>query len=246
MRLQTYRLSERPDLAQRFGDLDGAWPAFMDADPTADLYYGHLDRYADYVLVAVDADDPGRLLGRACSIPMTGSHDALPDGGWGAAIRRGTRDRLAGRTPDLVSALEVTLRPDAQGLGLSGRMVQALRANTRALGFDALVVPVRPNHKHLEPHVPMEEYAARTRADGLPEDPWLRVHARQGATIEGVAPLSMAVPGTLEQWRGWTGLPFDTSGPVVVPGALAPVQADLAQGVAVYVEPNVWMRHDLG
>lgn len=30
-----------------------------------------------------------------------------------------------------------------------------------------------------------------------------------------------AVPGTVEEWREWTGLPFDTTGPVVVPGALA-------------------------
>ncbi len=31
-----------------------------------------------------------------------------------------------------------------------------------------------------------------------------------------------------------------------VPGALAPVRADVAQNHAVYVEPNVWVRHDLG
>ncbi len=53
----------------------------------------------------------------------------------------------------------------------------------------------------------------------------------------------MCIPGTLEEWRVWTGLPFDTTGPVVVPGALAPVMCDAEHGVATYVEPNVWIRH---
>ena len=91
----------------------------------------------------------------------------------------------------------------------------------------------------------MEEYAVRMRADGLPEDPWLRVHARVGATIEKVAPTSMTVVGTPEEWREWTGLPFDTTGPVEVPGALVPVHLDAEHGHAVYVEPNVWMRHQM-
>ena len=40
-----------------------------------------------------------------------------------------------------------------------------------------------------------------------------------------------------------TGLPFDVTGPVVVPGALVPVHCDVDQDHAVYVEPNVWVHH---
>ena len=54
------------------------------------------------------------------------------------------------------------------------------------------------------------------------------------------------IPGTVEEWRGWTGLPFDRTGPVVVPGALAPVMCDAEHGTATYVEPNVWVRHPTG
>lgn len=39
--------------------------------------------------------------------------------------------------------------------------------------------------------------------------------------IVGVCPTSMTIPGTSARWREWTGLPSGTSGPVVVPGALA-------------------------
>ena len=45
--------------------------------------------------------------------------------------------------------------------------------------------------------------------------------------------------------RSWTGLAFDHTGPVQVSGALAPVWCDVERNVAVYVEPNVWVRHDL-
>jgi len=112
-------------------------------------------------------------------------------------------------------------------------------------GFAELVAPVRPNGKHLMPEMPMAEYVQRTRPDGLPEDPWLRVHVRAGASIASMAPASMAVAGSLAQWRTWTGLPFDTSGPVLLPQALVPVHCDVDHDVAVYVEPNVWVRHPL-
>jgi hypothetical protein len=91
----------------------------------------------------------------------------------------------------------------------------------------------------------MTEYVARVRDDGLPADPWLRVHARLGARIVGVCPLSMTVPGTLKQWREWTGLPFAVSGPVDVPGALTPVHVSVEHDHAVYIEPNVWMHHHI-
>jgi hypothetical protein len=55
----------------------------------------------------------------------------------------------------------------------------------------------------------------------------------------------MVVAGSLTQWRAWTGLPFNTDGDVVVPGALVPVHASLAHDHAVYAEPNIWVRHPL-
>jgi hypothetical protein len=36
---------------------------------------------------------------------------------------------------------------------------------------------------------------------------------------------------------------FAAPGPVAVPGALVPVHVSLEQDHAVYVEPNVWVRH---
>ncbi|MFD8270021.1 hypothetical protein ACFV2K_31520, partial [Streptomyces althioticus] len=65
------------------------------------------------------------------------------------------------------------------------------------------------------------------------------------APAGGGPPASRTVSASLDPWRHWTGLPFDTSGPVEVPRALAPVHCDVERDHAVYVEPNVWMRHPL-
>jgi hypothetical protein len=110
-----------------------------------------------------------------------------------------------------------------------------------------MVAPVRRAAKHLEPSTPVQEqeHARRTSEDGLPADPWLRVHVRVGGRIEKVAATSMVVPGTIAEWRRWTGLEFAACGPALVPGALVPVHVSLEQDHAVYVEPNVWVRHVL-
>jgi hypothetical protein len=85
--------------------------------------------------------------------------------------------------------------------------------------------------------MPIEAYAAMVREDGMPQDPWLRVHVRAGGRIVATCKRAMVIPGTLDEWRSWTGLPFDESGPVVVPGALVPVQCSVEHDYAVYVEP---------
>jgi hypothetical protein len=53
----------------------------------------------------------------------------------------------------------------------------------------------------------------------------------------------MRVTGTVAEWEEWTGMHFPEDGDYVVPGALVPVT--FAEGLGVYVEPNVWMRHSV-
>ncbi|MGW5055437.1 N-acetyltransferase [Actinokineospora sp. NPDC004072] len=243
MDLAVVTLAERPDLVGLGNDFPGAWPEMMMQDPVADLYYGVVGTvYAEYAMYAYDRDNPGRALAKAYSVPFTWDRDELPDAGWDEVIRRSALDRISGRVGDRVSALEICVQTDLRGTGLSAVMLAAMRDNARRLGHDVLVAPVRPNGK-TDPHQPMADYAFQTRDDGLPVDPWLRVHVRAGGRIVRVAPRSMTISGTLAQWRSWTGLPFTEPGPVAVPDALAPVLCDPEQDVAVYIEPNVWVEH---
>jgi hypothetical protein len=91
----------------------------------------------------------------------------------------------------------------------------------------------------------MEEYVAWKGNDGLPFDPWLRVHVRMGAHVVKVCHRSMEIRGTLDQWAKWTGQSFPKSGGYVVPGALNSVIIDVENGFGVYIEPNVWLSHSL-
>jgi GNAT superfamily N-acetyltransferase len=241
--MDVFTLAERPDLEPKLWELSRAWPRFMLEDPIADLYYSEINRWREHVLLGLAGE---RVVARGFSLTFAmGDTDrpVLPVNGWDGIIRWSYLDRLADRTPTHASAVEVAIAPEARGSGLASRMVGAMIDNVSRLGFRQLLAPVRPSAKHLEPTTPMEAYIRRMRSDGLPEDPWMRVHARLGAEITGVCPTSMVIPGTLEEWRDWTGLPFDADGPVEVPGALAPVHVDIAQNHAVYLEPNVWMEH---
>lgn len=229
--------------------LDGLWPEFMSNDPTSALYYSYVDEhFGEFALVALDRAT-GRPVAKAYSVPLSFDGDiaaGLPEGGWDWAIRQCAHDRLSGAKPTIVSALEIMIHPDARSGGLSARMLAAMRDNVRRLGFADLIAPVRPSAKHACPGRPIDEYAFAVRPDGLPVDPWLRVHVRAGGTIVNVAHQSMVIPAPLDRWREWTGLPFDVTGPVEVPFALSPVHCDVAQGIAVYVEPNVWVHHRAG
>jgi GNAT superfamily N-acetyltransferase len=237
-------LADRPDLSEAMWRMPNSWPEFMRHDPIGGLFYANVEsRFAEFVLVA--QDDSSEVVACAYSVPFVLGDADLPGNGWDFVIRNGLLASLRAQQPDAISAVEIAVRPDRQGTGLSGQMLAAMRENAARRGFSTLVAPVRPNRK-ADPGEPMSTYAFRAREDGLPADPCLRVHVRAGGRIDKVAPRSMVIPGTVEEWRSWTGLPFDRTGPVVVPHALAPVHCDLEHGVAVYVEANVWVVHRTG
>lgn len=241
-------LAERPGLAVDMWGMADTWPVFIGHDQCAATFLRRIwEELPEYAFVATDGE--GAVVAKAYSVPFALRREgrgALPDGGWDQVLQWAFADRAAGVEPDTVSAIEIAVTPALQGRGLSGRMLAAMRENARARGFGEVVAPVRPSAKHLEPATPMSAYAFRTReSDGLPHDPWLRVHVRAGGVVERVAPASMVVAGSLDQWREWTGLPFDKEGPVTVPAALVPVRCEPEHDYAVYVEPNVWVRHTL-
>src|SRR6266478_5761601 len=228
MGLEIFTLRERPDLRSLIfaSDLQSVWPEFMTQSAAAELYFAPwmFDRYLDYAFAGV-AD--GKVVARAFSVPFAFNTDGrteLPDGGWDQVIRWAHDDRMIGRAPNALSALEITMLPEARGSG-----------NALAL--------LRPNQKHLQPCTPMRDYVNTVRADGLPIDAWLRTHLRAGGKFVKIAPYSMTIVGRLADWSLWTGMPFDRSGELVVAGALSPVMVSLEQDCAVYIEPNVWVQH---
>jgi GNAT superfamily N-acetyltransferase len=250
--LQFIALEGRPDLLSRVfsGPFLHAWPEYMRHDETAKLYFGrpHLDANLKTAFAVIDSTRGDEVIGRAFAVPFAfdgAGRDQLPASGWDGVIRWAHEDRVLGRPGTALSALEITLLPSHRGQGASASVLRAMADHARSLGFQELFAPVRPTMKHLEPLTPIGEYVYRTRADGLPFDPWIRVHVRAGGKIVKVAPTSMTIVGTIADWTEWTGITFASSGQLAIPGALVPVHISVEHDHGVYVEPNVWVRHSL-
>jgi GNAT superfamily N-acetyltransferase len=242
----TVTLAERPDLIEAMWAMPNTWPPFMRRDPIGELFFGRLpETFAAYQLLALDP--AGEIVGKVHSVPFAwlGTDEDLPDRGWDAILERAFAERANGDRPTAVSLIEARLTARHRGAGLSYALLEAARLNAGRLGFADLFGPVRPTGKAREPRTPIAAYVDRLRDDGLPADSWLRVHVRLGARIVKVCPVSMVVPGTLADWRAWTGLPLAASGPSDEPEALAPVHVSIEHDHAVYVEPNVWVHHRL-
>ncbi|MPZ53225.1 MAG: N-acetyltransferase [Acidimicrobiia bacterium] len=251
MALTVVPIDERPDLEPMLWDFDNLWPVFLQQDPISNLYYNRVSEdFVEFSMIAFDDAEPERPVARSFAVPFVLGEEVgrpvLPEDGWDGVIRWGWHDHALGRTPTHVSALEIAIRPDMRGAGLAPVMLAAMRDNVKRLGFDDLYAPVRPSQKTKEPHTPMSEYAWRTRDDGLPYDPWLRVHVRAGGELLSVCPRAMTIAGSLAEWRDWTGQPFDITGDIEVPGALNPVHCSVEHDHAVYTEPRVWVHHRLG
>lgn len=236
-------LAERAGLWPALAAMPQDWPEFMLHDPVANRCWARLPRrYPEWQLAVLDLTT---VVARLHGVPFQWNGDpaSLPARGWDHLLEAAF-DRPV--PADLTSGdwwlglLEATVATGRQGDGLGALMLGAAAERAEAAGLAGTLTPARPTGFDARSGLSLAEYAARRRDDGLPVDAWLRTHRRAGADIVGVCPLSMTIPGTLAQWRAWTGLAFDASGDVVVPGALSPVHVDLLNDHAVYVEPNVW------
>ena len=237
-------IAQRPALAGAEIDA-GDWGDYMRHNRISEAYFWQtLEAFPDTCLIATAEDGSVVADAQAVQLRLGGqAREQLPAGGWEQAVVWAFADARRHVVPNTACALNISVVHDFQRQGLASLMLAVLRDAVAAVGLASLIAPVRPSHKHLEPATPMAEYAHRVRDDGLPFDPWLRTHVRAGGEIVGMAPTSWLVPGTLEEWRTWTGLAFDATGAIEVPGALTAVHCDVESGCAVYVEPNVWVRH---
>jgi len=238
-----------PGLIDEADQLCGdAWPEFMLHDTMVDKYWAAM--YADfpeYQFAMTEADEDNILaVGNCVPINWDGPPEELPQGGidWilPAALEKSLDPKHNAKN---LFAIQIVVNADLKGRHLSGKAVKSMLEIGRAAGCGSLYAPVRPNKKHEYPLTAMDEYIGWKNDDGLPFDPWMRVHARLGAEIVSVCHESMRIPGTISDWENWTGMKFPSSGDYIIPGALVPVQMDIEKDLGLYIEPNVWMRHGI-
>lgn len=247
-RFQLITPNDLADYRDRAGDItDASWPEFMLHDPVANENWHELfDRFIDYQFALLDTDS-GRMAAFGNSLPFCWDRDIsdLPEGGWDWVFLKAIEDHKNGITPNIQSAIQIAIHPDYRSQGLSARMVQAMRGIAKSKGFQYLVAPVRPNQKSQYPLTSIDDYITWTSDEGLPFDAWLRVHARVGAKIVKPCHEAMTIRGTRAEWESWTGLKFPQSGEYYVPQALIPMKMNIEKDEGFYIEPNVWMVHQV-
>jgi hypothetical protein len=240
--IEVFTAEERPDLWERSRSLfTTAWPEYnMHGNHTA-TYFGALyPKYAHLQILLHDASRDS-IVGRGRTIPFRwdGTLEDLP-AGMDALGDRAINDPAR---PTALSALAAEVADDRRGTGLSSLIITSMAAVARTDGLTPLVAPVRPSWKDRYPLIPIERYARWVRQDGLPFDPWQRVHVRLGATLLRTEPKSLQIEAPVSEWEEWTGLTFPEDGEYVFPAGLAPLS--VREGVGFYWEPNIWMRHQV-
>jgi hypothetical protein len=246
--INLYTYEERPDLvAQVRAFIPKSWPEFMLHDPIAGRLWDRMEStFPQFQFVLCDDGERVVAMGNSMPFAWDGTPHGLPAHGWDGVFQQALRDQDEGRAPNALSALQAVVAPGCQGNGLSRHVLEGMRGIALKHGLQHFVAPVRPTLKSAYPLTPIERYVAWTHdASGAPFDPWLRAHWRLGARVIRIAEDSMRIGGTVAQWEAWTQMRFPESGQYIVPGALAPVTIDRERDEGCYVEPNVWMRHEM-
>jgi hypothetical protein len=236
----------RPDLAERADEATAdAFPEYNQHGDVLGPRWSRLyDDYPAYQLVLWD-EDTGEVLGEGNAIPCRydGTVEGLPRG-IDEVVAAGIDLGVPAGAPTALCALAIAIPAGQENRGQSRLLLGGMRALAAAHGWAQLIAPVRPSWKARYPLVPIERYATWTRGDGLPFDPWLRVHVRLGGRILRVEPESLRISGTVADWEGWVGMAFPETGRYVFPDGLAPLRVDRERDVGLYHEPNVWLAHD--
>ena len=242
MTYTVHTFAQRPELRCRIDQLNAqSWPQFL---LHGNVHHWHFlfEVFAQYQLLLCGPADELVAVGHTVPLAWKGSVSDLPTTIEDVILRaeHAYRNR---QTPNTFCALAIMVSSAHRARHLSGAVIQEMKSLAGRHACTTLIAPVRPTCKSRYPLASMERYVEWRRADGAPLDPWIRVHWRMGAEGLGIAPNTLTVEGTVEDWEEWTGMAYPDSGPYVVPGALQPVQIDRARNTGRYEDPNYWMKH---
>lgn len=219
------------------------WPEFMLHDPMAQHFDECYEKLGCYQFAFFDAAGEPVALGNSIPLSWNGDPRDLPDEGWDWAMCKGIDDLHERRTPTILCALQAVVFGQNRGRGLSSQVVAHMKRIGRENGLAGMIAPVRPSLKAEHPHVPIGQYCEWMTDEGLPFDPWLRVHVRQGGEIAKPCRNSMRIAATVTEWQNWTGMTFPDTGDYMINGALVPLRIDREHDRGEYIEPNVWVYH---
>ena len=239
-------LAERPELEEQAIADGDIWPEFnLHGDTYLRLWPRLTKDLPEYQFSMCD-DTTGKVIAEAHTVPCwwDGTADGLP-GGLDDTVA-GAFDRLDdGKPVNTLCAVAAEIPTGGRGTGLAAEILRSMAVIATRHGLTQMIAPVRPTWKDRYPVTPIERYMTWRREDGSLRDPWLRLHERLGATIGPPAPASYRIAASVAEWESWLGMALPETGLYTFPGGLSPLAVDREKDEATYLEPNVWMIHDL-
>jgi hypothetical protein len=219
------------------------FPRFITADLEVKKYITRVREYFPQLdVMLVDEQEQPAATGWGVPISWSGELPDLPTS-FADILRRAVEGHESGHAANTFVICGGVVHPALKGTGAATDLVRALSGTGQGLGLAHVLAPVRPTRKHLYPIFEIAEYAAWVRDDGLPFDPWLRLHVRAGGRIIAVAPAAQTMTGSVRDWEEWAGMALPATGEYVIPQGMGLLRIDLAANLGTYVEPNIWVQH---
>ena len=237
-----------PNYQERISHIgEEIWPEFMLKDPLAEKYWGGLFEYFPEYQFAIVEKETNTVVGKANSVPLFWDKDIidLPEEGWDWALTKSAMDHKNKLKVNTLCAIQIGIVSDFQGKGMSKIFLEEMIALAKKYKLNNLVAPVRPNIKDKYPLTSIDSFIEWQNDEKLPFDPWLRVHVRSRGKIIKSCKKAMKITGSVSDWESWTNMKFPKSGDYIVPGALIPIVIDIKRDEGLYLEPNVWVLHEV-
>lgn len=241
------------------------WPRFLMEDPATVGIWDILFRYFPQGQFALREIKSGNImaLGLTAWLNWNGTDECLPDEGWHWVLHHARTDLILmnntlkrsysdlgeyeteSYTSGVLSAVAAVVNPAFRGGGLAVYLINQMKQLARNLGIRRVIAPLRPSKKELYPLTPITRYVSWVREDGLPYDPWIRIHLRLGAHLAGICEHSIQISATLDTWSEWSGLIFPEDGLYILPGGAAPLTVSRVNNCGDYTAGGIWVVHEV-
>ena len=221
------------------------WPEFMQHDSIVNKYWP--DLYTNFLKFQFALFDKEEIVavGNSVCLNWKWQFSELPDTGLDWAMDKADSDFQSGINPNILVGVQILINEKYQSGGISYKMLDIMKEVAGNNGLEAIALPLRPTLKCVYPLISIQHYVSWKNMEGLPFDPWIRVHIKAGGKIVGICNQSMHITGTIAEWEIWAGFEIPESGSYVVDKALVPVVIDRQKDIGTYMEPNVWVIHDV-
>lgn len=195
----------------------------------------------------------GNLVGHGIttSFAWDQKEETLPSG-WQAVVRASyLHSEIEQQEVNTLVGLFIFVEDGYRQQGWANNVILEMRNLAQEKGLQALVIPLRPPLRYKKDYatMPMTEFAELKRPDGLPQDHWIRLHTRLGASIlrasekshQHVLPLQ-----DFQQHFSCAELPPDTGETLVERnGEWYKVYVDQQRDFVLINQGCVWVQHQL-